>query len=305
MHHGGISLKTALHTVSYAGVWPGQVTLPLERIVDKAAELGYDGVMIVAKRPHASPLDMDRDRRPRLRDQIAARGLELAALAGYTDFGAGCDQPGIPFREMQVLAVAELARLARDLGGSLVRIFTAFERPGVSYDRLWADTVMALKECAGRAAEFGVTLAVQNHHDLACHHESLADLIGQVDEPNCRAGFDAWSPALQGVDLAAAARRLAPVTALTIVADYVQRPRFQYDSNLNNYLPRPAAVRAVAPGDGFIDYRAFFAALKAGGYDGWIAYEMCAPLEGGGSEANLDRCARRFVEWLPEVWPGN
>jgi sugar phosphate isomerase/epimerase len=297
-------MKTALHTVSYAGVWPGQVTLPLERIVDKAAELGYDGVMLVAKRPHASPLDMDRDRRTRLRDQLAGRGLELAALAGYTDFGAGSDQPGIPFREMQVLAVAELARLARDLGGSLVRIFTAFERPGVSYDRLWTETVAALKECAGRAAEFGVTLAVQNHHDLACHHESLADLIAQVDEPNCRAGFDAWSPALQGADLAEAARRLAPVTALTIVADYIQRPRFQYDPHLNNYLPRPAAVRAVAPGDGFIDYRSFFAALQAGGYDGWIAYEMCAPLEGGGSEANLDRCARRFLEWLPEVWDG-
>jgi sugar phosphate isomerase/epimerase len=295
-------MKTALHTVSYAGVWPGQVVLPLERIVDKAAELGYDGVMIVAKRPHASPLDMDRDRRARLCDQIAARGLELAALAGYTDFGAGGDQPGIPFREMQVLAVTELARLARDLGGSLVRIFTAFERPGVDYDRLWADTVTALKECARRAAEFDVTLAVQNHHDLACHHESLADLIAQVDEPNCRAGFDAWSPALQGVDLAVAARQLAPITTLTIVADYIRRPRFQYDPNLNNYLPRPAAVRAVAPGDGFIDYRAFFAALKAGRYDGWIAYEMCAPLEGGGSEANLDRCARRFLEWLPEVW---
>src|SRR6266568_4242577 len=100
-------MKTALHTVSYAGAWAGQVVLPLERIVDKAAELGYDGVLIVAKRPHASPLDMDRDRRARLRDQIAARGLELAALAGYTDFGAGYDQPGIPFREMQVLAVTE------------------------------------------------------------------------------------------------------------------------------------------------------------------------------------------------------
>ena len=296
-------MKTALHTVSYAGVWPGQVTLPLERIVDKAADLGYDGVMIVAKRPHASPLDMDRDRRVRLRDQIAARGLALAALAGYTDFGAGYDQPGIPYREMQILAVAELARLARDLGGSLVRIFTAFERAGVGYDRLWADTISSLQECARRAAEFGVTLAVQNHHDLACHHDSLADLIAQVGEPNCRAGFDAWSPALQEADLAAAARQLAPITVLTIVADYVRRPRFQYDPNLNNYLARAAAVRAVAPGDGFIDYAAFFAGLRAGGYDGWVAYEMCAPLEGGGSEANLDRCARRFLEWLPSAWP--
>ncbi len=295
-------MKTALHTVSYAGVWPGQVSLPLERIIDKAAELGYDGVMIVAKRPHASPLDMDAERRARLRDQLAARGLEMAALAGYTDFGAGYDQPGIPFREMQILSVVELARLARDLGGSLVRLFTAFERPGVGYDRLWAETIAALKECARRAAAFEVTLAVQNHHDLAGHHESMADLIAQVDEPNCRAGFDAWSPALQEVDLAEAARLLAPMTALTIVADYVRRPRFQYDASLNSYLPCPPVVRAVAPGDGFIDYRRFFSALKAGGYDGWVVYEMCASLEGGGSEANLDRCARRFLEWLPQTW---
>src|SRR5205823_2396967 len=108
-------------------------------------------------------------------------------------------------------------------------------------------------------------------HDLACHHESMADLIEQVDEPNCRAGFDAWAPALQGQDLGEAARLMAPVTTLTIVADYICRPRFRYDSNLNNFIPQPDAVRAVAPGNGFIDYRAFFAALKAGGYDGWIA----------------------------------
>src|SRR5207247_10185655 len=118
-------MKTALHTVSYAGVWPGQITLPLERIVEKAAELGYDGVMSVAKRPHASPLDMDRDRRARLRDQIGARGLELGAFAGYTDFGAGYDEPGIAFRALQVLAVTELGRLARALGGALLRSVAA------------------------------------------------------------------------------------------------------------------------------------------------------------------------------------
>jgi hypothetical protein len=27
---------------------------------------------------------------------------------------------------------------------------------------------------------------------------------------------------------------------------------------------------------------------------------MCSPLDGGGSEANLDRCARRFVGWMQE-----
>ena len=57
-------------------------------------------------------------------------------------------------------------------------------------------------------------------------------------------------------------------------------------------------------GQGVVDFAGVLARLRASGYDGWIAYEMCAPLEGGGAEANLDRCARRFLDWLPKVWAG-
>lgn len=42
---------------------------------------------------------------------------------------------------------------------------------------------------------------------------------------------------------------------------------------------------------GFIDYEAFFAGLKEGGFQGYVAYEMCSPLRGGGGEANLDAAA--------------
>jgi len=27
---------------------------------------------------------------------------------------------------------------------------------------------------------------------------------------------------------------------------------------------------------------------------------MCSPLEGGGSEENLDRCAKQFQQWMKE-----
>ena len=54
-------------------------------------------------------------------------------------------------------------------------------------------------------------------------------------------------------------------------------------------------------GEGFIDYRRFFAALRDAGYQGYVAYEMCSALRGGGSEANLDRCARQFLEWMKRV----
>ena len=40
-----------------------------------------------------------------------------------------------------------------------------------------------------------MTIAIQNHHDLALHTEALLELLADVDRPNCKLGFDAWSPA--------------------------------------------------------------------------------------------------------------
>src|SRR5919197_1971325 len=170
-------MRLALHSVSYGGVWPGQVCLPLEAVLDKAVRCGYEGVMLMAKRPHASLLDLDRAARQRLRHALEQRGLRLAALAGYTDFCAGHARPDVPLREMQILYVTELARLVHDLGGNLVRIFTGFAKPGVAYDTMWGWCVEAIHECARRAADYGVTVGVQNHHDMAAHYLSMADLL--------------------------------------------------------------------------------------------------------------------------------
>src|SRR5207248_988213 len=118
---------------------------------------------------------------------------------------------------------------------SLVGVFTAFDHPAATPDRQWGWCVAGLRECARLAAAFGVMVGVQNHHDTAVHHDSLFDLLEEVGEPNCKAMFDAWSPALQGVDLAAAVRRMGPYVVHTTVADYVKRPRYRYLPPLVNY----------------------------------------------------------------------
>lgn len=290
-----------MHSVSYAGVWPGQVRLTLDEFLDKAAKLGFDGVMLMAKRPHLSLLDFAEAGRTRLRDRLARLKLQLTCIAGYTDFCLGGERPDIPTREMQILYVTELARMARDLNCRLIRVFTGYGYPGVSLDQSWAWCVEGLRECARRAAEFGVTIGVQNHHDTAAHFESMADLLEDIGEPNCKAMYDAWAPALHGSDLVAGVRKLAPHIVHTTVADYVRRPQFSYVPQLVNYMRETDAVRAVPMGDGFIDYRSFFAALKKAGYRGAVAYEMCSPLRGGGREANLDRCAKQFLQYMRSI----
>jgi len=122
--------------------------------------------------------------------------------------------------------VAALAECARDLGGNLVRVFTGYENPAAPYGQQWKLVVEALRECARPAAPFGVTIGVQNHHDLGAACESQYDLIREIDEPNCRAMFDAWAPALHGADLVAAARKMAPITVHTTVANYQCVPAF-------------------------------------------------------------------------------
>jgi sugar phosphate isomerase/epimerase len=283
--------------VSYSGSW-GQKALPVEAFVDKAATLGYQGVMLMAKRPHLSPLDYDADARARLRDRLAARGLGTAVLAGYTNFTADLEHGEVPHREIQIGYVVELARLARDLGGSIVRIFTGYDSPASSYLAQWNMIVAALKECARRTADLGVMVGVQNHHDMGAGSATMRDLIEAVDEPNCRALFDAWSPALHGDDLYQAARTMAPLTVHTTIADYQLRPRYRYNAAVINYEKETPYAQAVPMGDGFIDYGSFLRGLADGGFTGSLAYEMCSPLLGGGSEENLDRYARRFLEYI-------
>src|SRR5262249_21771499 len=164
----------------------------------------------------------------------------------------------------------------------------------------WNLVAGAIKEWAGRAAEFGFIIGVQNHHDLAAGFESQHDLIESIGEPNCKALFDAWAPALHGADLTAAARKMAPLTVHTTIANYQRRPRYRYDGAVVNYTALTPYVQAFPIHEGFIDYRSFLSEMRDCGFTGSVAYEMCSPLAGGGTTENLDRYARQFLQFLSE-----
>jgi sugar phosphate isomerase/epimerase len=296
-------MRIALHSVSYGGVWAGQVALPIERVIQKAVEFGCEGIMLMAKRPHGSVLDLDTRRLEQLRGELDRRGVLAACIAGYTDAGAGWDFPDNPYAEKEIFYIVRLAEIASALGAKVVRVFTAFERPGDSLVRIRERVVSILREAAERAGELGITIGVQNHHDYAAHYLALRDLLDAIDRPNCRACFDAWAAAIHGDVLAEAASAMAAYTVFTTVADYQLRKRFKYQPPLVNYSSEPSYYQMVPLGDGFIDYPAFLNSLRAGGYDGWVGFEMCAPFVRGGSEETLDTFARKSLTRLRE-WIG-
>jgi sugar phosphate isomerase/epimerase len=296
-------VKTCLHSVSYAGAWRGQAKLSVDEFLDKTKQLGFDGVMLMAKRPHVSPLDYDAAARSTLRHKIEETSLELVCLAGYTDFTTGIDKAGIPNVEIQAAYVGELAGLARDLGTDMVRIFTGYERPGIPFDIQYAMVVEGLKLSGELAAEYGVTLAVQNHHDIASHHDMMYWLLEEVNLPNVKAAFDPWTPTLQGLnpeEIRGAVLKLKPYIVHTTAAQYVRLPRFNYEDSLINFIQDPTLIRVVPMDRGIVDYKTFIDTLKQIDYQGYIGYEMCAVLEGGGDLENLDITAKKFLEYVKD-----
>ncbi|MCX6333678.1 MAG: TIM barrel protein [Bacteroidia bacterium] len=185
----------------------------------------------------------------------------------------------------------------------MVRIYTGYERPDVPYDKQYALVVDGLKMAGKIAAKYGVTLAIQNHHDIALHHDAMKWLLDEVNLPNVKAAFDCWSPTLEGLsseEIRQALLTMKPYIVHTTTADYKELPRFKYEINQTNYTQLQSQMRAVPIGEGFLDYKTFINTLKEIGYQGYITYEMCEVLEGGGSIENLDRAAKKFLEYVKQ-----
>jgi sugar phosphate isomerase/epimerase len=291
-------MQLSLFSISYAGLW-GQAALDLTEFLRHVRSLGFDAVMLAGKRPHLSPLDADDDTLAKLREDLHEAGLKCPVIAAYTDLRASAAAE-VPYVEMQIAYLESLCRVGARLGATVLRVFTAYESGGGLLSG-WSEVVSALREVCDRAAPHGVTVAIQNHHDVAVHTTALLELLHDVERSNCKLGFDAWSPALRGEDLHEAALLAAPHTAITTNADYVRLPRYRYRPEAVNYERiEPDLVRAVPFGSGFIDYRRFFEGLREGGFDGVATYEMCSPIRGGGSLDNLDRYARTYVRWMRE-----
>jgi protein FrlC len=292
-------MRLALHSVSYSGTWGGQTALSLNDFVDKAAALGFEGVELAAKRPHASPLDLDSRKRSTLRRRLADNGLSVCCMASYHDFAGGVAHPDMAHREKELVYLREVARLAQDLGCDLIRVYTGFRDERVSYRQQWDWCVAALREAAQIAAEHKMRLGVQNHSCIASHYQALLDMVREVGASNVGLVLDAPPLVDQGVDPVAAVKEVGELVLHSHLTEFVSRPVFNYHSATTTYHAAGRDVTAVPVGQGgSVDWAGFIRALKDIGYAGWLSYEMCSPLIGGGSEANLDRCARETLEFV-------
>ncbi|PCG86540.1 xylose isomerase [Streptomyces sp. WZ.A104] len=231
-------MKLAFSTLGVPGT-------PLAEVVRLASGHGYQGVELRVHPEEPVHLGLSPLERADVVEVFKAAGVEILALAGYVRVAAeGDDGP--------VLAeLAELVRLARDLGAPYVRVFPG----GGDQDREAADATAArrLGAAAPYAADLGVNVLLETHdsHRAAV---AAARVVAAVGHPRIGAVWDVLHTWLAGEEPAASHAVLAPHLG------YVQVKDVASARDLTPLVPGAGALPLAACLDGLAP-------------DAWVCWE--------------------------------
>jgi sugar phosphate isomerase/epimerase len=314
-------MKFALFTVTYSGLFYAGDALTVEDQILKARELGFDGLAIETKRPVASPIDLSRADRARIKSLAADQGIALCAVESMSNFAGRYMEE----RENNLAMMRAILEMASDLGVSLVKVFAAwpglcndeeaiamyapFERATTYFKRLyppdlrrWQRAVQGIRETARWAADMGITLALQNHAPVTTPgYEDALAMVEEIDRPNVKLCLDV--PLFYDRQSDEYVAKAVEKCRQHIVYSHYGAWNFSEGSS-------GEPVQDPAPSfGGQINYRAFIEALARIGYDGYFASEYCVPVLKNHEVAGADeidratRLALRYMKRIVETLP--
>jgi sugar phosphate isomerase/epimerase len=302
-------IKQSLDAVNYGAYFYKGDPLSMEAIVDRAAKFGYDAVDLWPHRPLCFPPDFSPDRRKKLLSYSEDKGIKFAAVDACTNF-MRTDHVLVPHLEKELLYVRSCCELARDLNCKVIRILPAFI--GYFWQEYWDkgycqtamhsrtvevstqddyilewDSVRAgIIDAAKIAKEFGITLAIQGHPPVVNCVQDLIDIVNEVDLDNVKIGLDL--PLFDNQDEEYIRKTVLEI-GKKMVHSHTLGVKLRYGPSGVVY-----ASQEVVPGDGIENWLPFFKACKEVGYEGYFAYEQCAPfLMPGHKKPTIEEFDRR------------
>lgn len=249
--------------------------LGLRRGLEKAQQLGADGVQIYARGEldpdHLSPAD-----RIELKQYIRSMGLELSALCG--DLGGGFFTP-----ETNVPKIEKSKRildLALDLGTNIVttHIGVIPEQPD---DPAYACMQEACEELGAYAARLNAYFAIETGPESAAH---LKRFLDSLSTKGVAVNYDPANLVMvAGDDPVEGVRTLKDYIVHTHVKDgsryqhFDPRDVYGYPKHVQKerkaLIPRDAYFRELPPGKGSVHFPEYFAVLREIGYKGYLTIE--------------------------------
>lgn len=310
-------MKLSLDSIGYGGYFtaPGE-GVSLEEAMKRASAFGYDAVCIYAHRPIGFPLDLDADRRQRLKELAQQLDLEFGAVVCCTNFVEG-NHVLVYAQEKEILYVRSAIDLARDLGAGIVRVMAAFygyfQNPYASqgygapafesrsrrvsrnedFLETWHQVRLALREVALYARDQGVTLALQTHPEITGNNEETLAMIEEVDVPSLKVGLDL--PLFESFEHEFVRQTVQSMKGLMVYSHTISLAKSLTVGGA------PYSWEEVTPGSprDTLPWEVFLQACRDIGYDGCLSHEQCSPIIVKGHKlGGLDTIDERYIESL-------
>ena len=259
----GIKLATSTYSFHRLGMGPeGGEPPPLERMIERCADLGLDGIEILGRHiAGTAPPDLHA-----IKSLAARHGVAIVAVSAHHNFVT--PDPGRRLEQIDILA--GWIDVAHQLGAPFVRAFggrwgtaqsfAAFmaaggeESPleGYSDDDAYAWSAEAFKIAGYYAGRRGVTLALENHWGLTGTADGVLRILRETGSPWLRVVLDLGNFNF-AADQYAEMAKLLPHTALVHAKTYTGGGLF-YTADL--------------------DYPRIGRMLKDAGYRGYVSIEF-------------------------------
>ena len=234
-------------------LWSGAMDDALMPVLESLKKMGYDGVELPM-----FPDSLDVDHWARWGKKLDDLGLERTAVTIRVE----TDNPISPDAAIRAAGVALNKRTldccqavgAQTLVGPYHSALGLFSGAGPTADE-WRWGVDSMRQTAEHAGKTGVMLAVEylNRFEtylLNCATDAVR-FVRDVDHPNCRTMYDTFHANIEEKSPAAAIKEIAPVLAHVHISENDRS----------------------TPGQGGVNWKASFDALKEINYNGWMMIE--------------------------------
>jgi len=315
-------MKLSLDTVGYGGYFTAKgEQLSLEEAFKRAAKFGFDAVCIYAHRPLGFPMDINEDRRKKLKDLVKELDLEFGAIVCCTNFMEGNHVLLYP-REKEILYVKECIKLAKDLGINIVRVLAAFygyfqnpyanqgygfpafesrsRRVSRNEDWLeaWHQVRTGLKEVALMAQDEGVTLALQTHPEITGNNDETLEMIEEVGVDSLKVGLDL--PLFESFEPNFVRNTVRNMKDLMVYSHSIS---IAGNATVGG---APYSWEEVTPGSPKdpCPWEIFLETCKEIGYDGVLSHEQCSPIIMKGHQlGDIAEVDKRYQEAIAYLKP--
>ncbi len=264
----------------------------IEDTIGILAGIGYEGLELMADRPHAWPEDMtparlDSIRSALERHRMGVSNVNAFMMCAYTDPKSGragtfhwpswIDKDP-DTREARIRHTVACVDVAAAVGARTMSTEPGGPLEGRTRDECYRLFSQGLRRAADRGREKGVAVCVEPEPTLLIERgREYEEFVGNyVDYPGVGLNFDMGHFYCVGEDPAELIRGVGR-KALHFHLEDIAADRVHF------HLP---------PGEGAMDYPAIFASLREIGYDGWVTIELYP------FQQNAPEVARRAYEHI-------